>query len=526
MYSMLLRQSPVLALALFCTPVVAQSFGPQQVISTAADGAHSVYAMDLDGDGKADVLSVGHEDDTIAWYKNVGMGNGVGGGLFGPQQVITTSAAGAHSVYATDLDDDNDADVLSASHYDDKIAWYENVGSGNGVNGGSFGPQQVITTAADGAQSVYATNLDGDDDADVLSASNDDKIAWYENVGSGNGVNGGSFGPQQVITTDADGATSVYATDLDDDDDADVLSASWNDDKIAWYENVGAGNGVNGGSFGPQQVITTDAETATSVYATDLDGDGDADVLSASHFDDKIAWYENVGSGNGANGGSFGPQQVIWGSAVGARSVYATDLDGDSRPDVLSASYSDDTIAWYKNLIWPFPPSLGTPGTGPTGPCHHPGTAYCFGDGSGTPCPCGNASSGGTGCANSTGDGAELWACGSARVSVNNLRFTASNLVPGGPALLFVGQNATNGGNGSVFRDGLVCTDQSTVTIGWDYPNSSGGLTWFTDLSGPSIWAPGAGDTLYFQSWYRDLNGSPCGTSQNLTNGVEITFRP
>ena len=37
----------------------------------------------------------------------------------------------------------------------------------------------------------------------------------------------------------------------------------------------------------------------------DLDGDGDMDVLSASDWDDKIAWYENDGSGN------FGTQQVI-----------------------------------------------------------------------------------------------------------------------------------------------------------------------------------------------------------------------
>ncbi|KGE86810.1 FG-GAP-like repeat-containing protein, partial [Phaeodactylibacter xiamenensis] len=109
----------------------------------------------------------------------------------------------------------------------------------------------------------------------------DDKIAWYENDGSGN------FGAQQVITTSADGASSVYAMDLDGDGDADVLSASLNDDKIAWYENDGSGN------FGAQQVITTSADAARSVYAMDLDGDGDADVLSASSNDDKIAWYEN-----------------------------------------------------------------------------------------------------------------------------------------------------------------------------------------------------------------------------------------
>ncbi|MFT7588454.1 MAG: hypothetical protein ACI959_000664, partial [Limisphaerales bacterium] len=134
-----------------------------------------------------------------------------GQSVFGPQQVITTAAVGAYSVYATDLDGDGDADVLSASYWDSKIAWYENTG------GSTFGPQQVITTAADNAASVYATDLDGDGDADVLSASfYDDKIAWYENTG------GGTFGPQQVITTAANGAQSVYATDLDGDGDADV----------------------------------------------------------------------------------------------------------------------------------------------------------------------------------------------------------------------------------------------------------------------------------------------------------------
>ncbi len=43
------------------------------------------------------------------------------------------------------------------------------------------------TMGADGAQSVYSCDMDGDGDMDVLSASaGDDKIAWYENDGSQN----------------------------------------------------------------------------------------------------------------------------------------------------------------------------------------------------------------------------------------------------------------------------------------------------------------------------------------------------
>ena len=41
-----------------------------------------------------------------------------------------------------------------------------------------------------------------------------------------------------TITTGANQASSVYAIDVDSDGDMDVLSASWDDDKIAWYENL------------------------------------------------------------------------------------------------------------------------------------------------------------------------------------------------------------------------------------------------------------------------------------------------
>ena len=90
-----------------------------------------------------------------------------------------------------------------------------------------------------------------------------------------------------TITTGAIGANSVYAEDVDGDGDIDVLSASAFDDKIAWYENDGNENFTS-------HTITTNANGAYSVHVVDVDGDGDIDVLSASAFDNKIAWYENL----------------------------------------------------------------------------------------------------------------------------------------------------------------------------------------------------------------------------------------
>ena len=112
----------------------------------------------------------------------------------------------ARSVFAADVDGDGDIDVLSASRYDDKIAWYENDGSETFT-------AHTITTTADEAFSVFAADVDGDGDMDVLSASiNDDKIAWYENDGSE------SF-TAHTITTTANGAVSVFAADVDGDGD-------------------------------------------------------------------------------------------------------------------------------------------------------------------------------------------------------------------------------------------------------------------------------------------------------------------
>ena len=304
------------------------------LITDKADSAFSVHTADLDGDGDMDVLSASANDDKIVWYENLG------GTYFYPH-VISRYAEGARSVYAADLDRDGDIDVLSASHTTNKIAWYENDGTGNFPNRN----HHFISTSAGGATSVYAADIDGDKDLDVLSASAyDNKIAWYENTGQQGAdlFNYQSASPsanQNVISIHAEGARSVYAADLDRDGDIDVLSASHSSNKIAWYENDGTGNFPNSN----HHFISTSAEGAQSVYTADLDGDGDLDVLSASENDDKIAWYKNDGAGN------FGEEETISAYADGARSVYTADMDNDGDPDVLSASSGDNKIAWYEN---------------------------------------------------------------------------------------------------------------------------------------------------------------------------------
>ena len=304
----------------------------ERVITNQANSAWDVFAIDIDCDDDIDVLSAATLDAAITWYENDGMPVP----SWTPHD-ITTSASAARAVFAIDLDGDDDIDVLSASQGDDTIAWYEN----DGMMPPGF-TEHIITTNADSAYDVFAIDVDGDLNIDVLSASkSDDKIAWYESDGG----KPPTF-IEHVITTNADGAQSVYAIDLDGDLDIDVLSASPNDDTVAWYEN----DGMMPPGF-TERIITTGADNVQEVFAIELEEDGDVDVLSASLNDDKIAWYQN----DGAQQPSF-TERIIRADANGAHAVYAADLDGDLDPDVCSTAIFDDTVDWFEMS----PPEFGS----------------------------------------------------------------------------------------------------------------------------------------------------------------------
>ena len=332
----------------------AGSFGTARLVATT-DGATFADAADLDGDGDVDVVTASFPDSRIAWHPNVG-------GAFAPARAISSLAFEIEFVAAADLDGDGDADVLSGSHgYGSQ--WYENdgqgrfgpprllavsvsawVGSGDldgdgdldAVTsfgalrwhenaGGAFGlPHEIHPT---GAKRTHTVDLDGDADADVLVGGSAG-VRWFENI---DGL--GDFGPEQIITPTA--MEVVHAADLDGDGDEDVLSGPG----VSWYENLDGS-----GTFGPARMISYALYDVEAVKTADLDEDGDLDVIFASYYDDKVAWYENV---DGA--GNFGGQRILSTTAVGPLSIAVADLNGDGTPDLVGASYWDDTVAWYPN---------------------------------------------------------------------------------------------------------------------------------------------------------------------------------
>ena len=149
------------------------------------------------------------------------------------------------------------------------------------------------------------------------------------------------------------------------------------------------------------------------------------------------------------------------------------------------------------------------------------GTAYCFGDGTGAFCPCFNLGELGHGCENATFvSGARLRGNGSDSVAGNDLVLTALKSTPNQPGLFYQGDNATNGGLGQAFGDGLRCAGGNVVRLQTVIADGSGTAASSVSISG--LGGVNAGDTKRYQFWYRDPSGSPCGNGFNLTNGVEV----
>ncbi len=154
-----------------------------------------------------------------------------------------------------------------------------------------------------------------------------------------------------------------------------------------------------------------------------------------------------------------------------------------------------------------------------------PAVALCAGDGSGTPCPCGNSGGAGRGCASSVeANGALLTASGTASVGSDTLILLGSGM-PDSSALYFQGTTAAAGGAGAVFGDGLRCAGGSVKRLGTQ--TNVAGASQYPDVGDAPVSVQGTvapGDVRVYQVWYRNAATFCTADTFNLTNGLQLTW--
>ncbi len=157
------------------------------------------------------------------------------------------------------------------------------------------------------------------------------------------------------------------------------------------------------------------------------------------------------------------------------------------------------------------------------------GTTFCAGDGTASACPCANFGALGSGCANAVQpQGGHLFALGTASVSGDTLVLRGEGL-SNSFATYFQGTLQTNGGQGNVFGDGLVCAGGSVIRLG--ATQSVGGVSGYPAAGDPPISQRGripvgGGVTRTYQGWYRSSATFCTPATFNFTNGLQLSWQP
>jgi hypothetical protein len=342
-------------------------------IPTLSDVAHlenpaHLVTCDLDGNGREDlvVADLGsytpgdHQNGKIWWIP--------GGADPGHQhlqpQILLDGVGRIADVQPADFDADGDVDLVFA-----EFGWRKTGRIAVLLQDlpNSTGPEFTCVDVDRRHGTIHVPvcdlNQDGKPDFVALISQEHELVEAYLNVG------GGQFEKQRIFTAGdpAFGSSGIEVVDLDRDGNLDVLFTNGDtldshylkpSHGILWLENRG------GFPFFPRQL--TYLPGAMRAVPTDLDGDGDLDIVATaflpaalrgdrSEETETLIWLEQTARGE------FERHTLELGSA-GHMTVLAADLDADGDIDLAVPNYAEQrsvhlepAVIWWNELSAPIP---------------------------------------------------------------------------------------------------------------------------------------------------------------------------
>jgi hypothetical protein len=288
-------------------------------------------AGDVDGDGWEDFLSVGFPGGEARWFKNP-----AGAASHWQRHVITRSASNESPTF-NDVDGDGRVDLVMGLHPRRRVVWLEP----GPVPTHPWVVHSISVPGQPGFQQfdhgLGLADVDGDGRRDVLTpdgfyAAPLDRRAspWPFHAASWRGSS--PFGPQ--------GAAQMHAQDVDGDGDRDVFTSSPHAYGVWWWEQTPAGAWIEhpiSNAFSQSHALELhdidgdglrDVITGKRWYAHGPSGDPGSQEPAV------LVWFR---PSIGPSGVTFERQLIHGDSGVGTQFV-VRDLDGDGDADVVTSN--------------------------------------------------------------------------------------------------------------------------------------------------------------------------------------------
>jgi len=319
---------------------------------TTSTSAQDLKLMDVDADGKLDILS------SAGIYKNSST----------TTEINFDAVAGLNNVRFgswADFNTDGMIDVVSVTNGSGNVSVYENRYRGSGAFlTGTFSTFSAAFTLAKPAINGVAIAADFDNDGLVDLAANNsatDNISIWRNTNpDAYRITASQFTLVGHIAA-GDNPGRLYSGDLDLDGKIDLMlyhGAGTNTTLISVFHNQSTT-----GNIIFNKVDFTIPAAATVAHIRDLDGDGKAEIIVTSESTDQFFILKNTSTPGTINASSFA---APFATAVNnPRGLTTGDLNADGKPEIIITS-APNSLLIFENMIPSFSITFTTQPTAST----------------------------------------------------------------------------------------------------------------------------------------------------------------
>ena len=203
-----------------------------------------------------------------------------------------------------------------------------------------------------GAGQVIIADLDGDGKPDLaVSSGASHTISLHRNISTTGTLTVGSFAPRVDFSWSAGNDGYFAVADVDGDGKLDLVFVDGSANQAVVLRNLSTPGSLTTNSFAAR-VNYSVGSGPRGVAVQDLDGDGKPEIVTANYNDGTVSILRNIGTVGSITNNSFAPA-VTFATGTGPQNVAIADLDGDGKADLVTVNInggSSQSLSLLRNL--------------------------------------------------------------------------------------------------------------------------------------------------------------------------------